>query len=182
MALFDDADADDLLEVIVGTVPVAVDVMAGEGGTVFKAPKSTSIDVGVVVVVVDADDGAAAEEVQELPAPALVELEFAVFDILLPWAVLLTPAGFAVVAVEAAADDAADEVLELVLLMVTFSLIFELVLLLLIFFNLAAAAAVVVATPPLLLSNNKSLEVVVAGVIVSVAEVVVLLEAEAEEF
>lgn len=156
---------EDLLEVIVGTVPVAVDVMAGEGTAAFKAPKSTSTPVDDELDEVVAGAPAVADVVAFVVVVvvrlAVATFVFDVFDILLPWVVLLTAAEVEVAVKEAAAEDEVVELALLLLLLLTFSLIFELVLLLvLVFFNLALAAD---ATP---LSNSSF--AVVAGVGASV--------------
>lgn len=167
-ALWVVAADEDLLEVIVGTVPVAVDVMAGEGTAAFKAPKSTSTPVDDELDEVVAGAPAVADVVAFVVVVVVVRLAvatfvFDVFDILLPWAVLLTAAEVEVAVKEAAAEDEVVELALLLLLLLTFSLIFELVLVLLlvlVFFNLALAAD---ATP---LSNSSF--AVVAGVGASV--------------
>lgn len=148
-----------------GTVPVAVDVMAGEGTAAFKAPKSTSTPVDDELDEVVAGAPAVADVVAFVVVVvvrlAVATFVFDVFDILLPWAVLLTAAEVEVAVKEAAAEDEVVELALLLLLLLTFSLIFELVLLLvLVFFNLALAAD---ATP---LSNSSF--AVVAGVGASV--------------
>lgn len=119
--------ADDLVEVIVGTVPVAVDVEAAVV-TAFKAPPlSKSADTTLAAF--------EAADVLRLGVVVATLFAFEVFDILLPWAVLLTAGDVLVEVIAEAADPAeaavADEVLELLLLLVllllfTFILIFEL--------------------------------------------------------